>query len=733
MEKRFSCKGFIGGLVLVLIFMCGYAQPALAETTETSGTFRVMTYNVAGLPAILSEGNPSENTEQIGRLMKDYDIVAVQEDFHYHHVFLKTVNNFPYISHHKGSVPKGDGMNIFSKFPLGNTTRYRWDKLHGIFSDGSDELTPKGCSFNRVQLAPGAYVDVYNLHADAGRDAESTDARRDNFRQLARLINKYSAGNAVIVMGDTNARYLRAEDQIYKLLVEPTGLKDAWVEVVRDGDFPKPDAEKLAYVEEHAKDPDVDKDGPENEEVDKIFYRSGNGVDLEAIMFEAQDHVFIDSNGNPLSDHFPFAATFQYTTNTPESNKVYLSDMKIKTFLNGWGPVEYDRSNGEKDVRDGRAMNIEGSFFSKGLGVHADSYVEYELKGEFTKFQSYIGLDDENNGGSVIFEVFGDGKSLYKSGLIKDNTRPQYVSVDVTGVQNLGLRVYKATNGNGNDHANWAEAAVLRSEETEEGYMVNDTDPNIQYIGKFQRKAKRKYEYMDDVHQTIDHGDKYKYTFYGTGIEVLGVKDTTIGDQLVKIDGVSYGVSNAYMPDYTSMQKIFEVRDLPLGMHTIEVEMLSGGWMVLDAFKVYRPIQNFSYLSDLAWDYVTNGDGPMELDMSTGGGRKSDGRTLTINGRTFEKGLGVHSYSEVRYEINEKYSRFQSYIGIDDEVSKGNVRFRVLGDGKELYRSKEMNHKADAVFVDIDVRGVGQLMLIVDEVDGKGYDHADWADAKLIK
>lgn len=740
MEKTTGKRIIVGVLLLTLLF--GLSNFSFAQTTregeeirmsETSGTFRVLTYNVAGLPAIISEGDPGPNTKKIGTLMNQFDIVAVQEDFHYHHELVKTAVNFPYRSYHLGSVPKGDGINIFSKFPMGKTTRYKWNKTHGVFSDGSDELTPKGFSFNRVQVAPGAYIDIYNLHADAGRDTGSTEARHDNFKQLAGLMNKYSAGNAVIVMGDTNSRYLREEDKLYELLIEPTGLQDAWVEAVRDGVYPEPDTELLEDIEENAKNPEADKDGPNHEEVDKIFFRSGRGVQLTATAFEVQDEIFADTNGDPLSDHFPFSTTFEYTTSVPETNKVYLSDMKVRAAFNGWGPVEYDSSNGEKDDHDGRGLNILGSTFTKGLGVHANSSITYDLKGEFTRFQSYIGLDNEKRGGTVVFEVLGDGRSLYKSGVFTDKSRPKFISLDVTGVRTLTLIVDQATNGNKNDHADWAEAAVLRAEDTEEGFMVNDSDRNIRYSGNFAHKTNRSSDYMDDIHQTTEDGDKYTYTFYGTGIDVIGVKDKYMGDQLVTVDGVSYGVFNAKLPNYTSNQRIFEVRNLPLGNHTIEVEKVSDSWMLLDAFRVYKPIPTTTYLSDLPWDFVVNGYGPAELDMSNGEKGKGDGRTLTINGRRFSKGLGVHAYSEIRYDIGKKYSRFQSYIGLDDEVNKGKVMFKVFADGREIYRSSHMDSRANAAFVDLDVTGVSQLMLVVVDVDGKSHDHADWADAKLIR
>ena len=61
-------------------------------------------------------------------------------------------------------------------------------------------------SVGRHELAPGVVIDVYNLHADAGGGAGDEAARAAQFVQLAAFMSGYSAGNAVIVAGDTNLK-----------------------------------------------------------------------------------------------------------------------------------------------------------------------------------------------------------------------------------------------------------------------------------------------------------------------------------------------------------------------------------------------------------------------------------------------------------------------------------------------------------------------------------------------
>lgn len=133
---------------------------------------------------------------------------------------------------------------------------------------------------------------------------------------------------------------------------------------------------------------------------------------------------------------------------------------------NGWGPIEHDTSNGEAAVGDGNPMIIGGVHYSKGLGVHAASDVRYNLGGTYSRFIADVGLDDETgNGGSVAFQVFGDGILLFDSGVrFGDNTatgQPLRVDVNVAGVSELRLVVTDSGDGNGLDHADWGNARLL--------------------------------------------------------------------------------------------------------------------------------------------------------------------------------------------------------------------------------------------------------------------------------
>jgi hypothetical protein len=139
------------------------------------------------------------------------------------------------------------------------------------------------------------------------------------------------------------------------------------------------------------------------------------------------------------------------------------------------------------------------------------------------------------------------------------------------------------------------------------------------------------------------------------------------------------------------------------------------------------------YLSDLAPKSVKSGWGPMELNRSNGETGANDGKVMTLNGKTYTSGLGVHSDSEVHYVLGGQYGTFTADIGIDDEVgSKGSVSFQVWADGIMLYNSGKMTGSSDTRTINVNVQGRQELWLVVNSTgDGYSYDHADWANARL--
>jgi endonuclease/exonuclease/phosphatase family metal-dependent hydrolase len=285
--------------IVPLVAAVGLAAPASAQAV-TSGSFSVLSYNIAGLPLGIGDGDPETNTPIIGSRLGSYDVVHVQEDFNYH-AALYGADNHPHRTPTSGGVPFGSGLNTLSNFPFEDFQRVTWDDCS---SGSGDCLTPKGFTFMRARLAEGVWVDLYNLHTDAGVESGDLAARRANLAQVTAFIQSHSAGNAVIVYGDTNTRYTRSGDAIAEF-ASANGLSDPWVDLVRAGDAP--DKGEPALV---CDDATVDETC---EVVDKVLYRGSDHIDLDAVEYRNDHAAFRDGSGENLSDHYPIAVELDWT------------------------------------------------------------------------------------------------------------------------------------------------------------------------------------------------------------------------------------------------------------------------------------------------------------------------------------------------------------------------------------------------------------------------------------
>ena len=119
------------------------------------------------------------------------------------------------------------------------------------------------------------------------------------------------------------------------------------------------------------------------------------------------------------------------------------------------------------------------------------------------------------------------------------------------------------------------------------------------------------------------------------------------------------------------------------------------------------------------------------------------GGPLRIGRQNFTKGLGVHAYSKLEFELGGGYERFQATIGLDDTARPpggiagpqvASVVFRVLLDDKVLLEEAKTYGDAPQP-IDLAIEGGQRLTLIVDF--GKddlhmARDRADWARARIV-
>jgi len=109
-----------------------------------------------------------------------------------------------------------------------------------------------------------------------------------------------------------------------------------------------------------------------------------------------------------------------------------------------------------------------------------------------------------------------------------------------------------------------------------------------------------------------------------------------------------------------------------------------------------------------------------------------EGKPLSVGGKKYERGLGVHADSKISFLLNGKFSSLHVVPGPDD-AHKGLVEMKILVDGKQVFASGKVSSAGfQGKEVNIPVSGANELTLVVtDAGNGKGGDHASWADAYL--
>ena len=122
--------------------------------------------------------------------------------------------------------------------------------------------------------------------------------------------------------------------------------------------------------------------------------------------------------------------------------------------------VARDRAHG------GRAeMRMNGLQFRRGLGVGANSRIDLKLAGNWQLLRADLGIDDScRDAGGLQFQIWGDDRLLYDSGLVKAPgvVKPE---LDIRGLHTLSLRTLGAQGPRpAQVCANWANAALIGQE-----------------------------------------------------------------------------------------------------------------------------------------------------------------------------------------------------------------------------------------------------------------------------
>ncbi len=150
-----------------------------------------------------------------------------------------------------------------------------------------------------------------------------------------------------------------------------------------------------------------------------------------------------------------------------DPSAIYLGDMPWKSQVCGWKRKRTER----KRAISGLPIRLNGINYKRGLGLHANGEVVFELTGREEFFYATVGVDDAADAeGSVVFSVWGDDEKLFESGLMRKGEAEE-IAIKLDGLNELKLKASDGGDGIKGDHGNFADARFVVKEE-----LVERTD-----------------------------------------------------------------------------------------------------------------------------------------------------------------------------------------------------------------------------------------------------------------
>jgi hypothetical protein len=112
-------------------------------------------------------------------------------------------------------------------------------------------------------------------------------------------------------------------------------------------------------------------------------------------------------------------------------------------------------------------------------------------------------------------------------------------------------------------------------------------------------------------------------------------------------------------------------------------------------------------------------------------------KPITVNGASFERAIGTHASSTIRFPINKLFSAISGKVALPDYVrdkdgTTASVIFQLWLDGIQIWGSKRITPADPIQDFSVPVaNGTSLELRVTDAGDGNNNDHAVWLDVKL--
>ncbi len=171
---------------------------------------------------------------------------------------------------------------------------------------------------------------------------------------------------------------------------------------------------------------------------------------------------------------------------------------------------------------------------------------------------------------------------------------------------------------------------------------------------------------------------------------------------------------------------VLDSTDFAVGMNRLEMRCLMPDADTLTLHKdLFVAGEGVALVSEMPMKSYRQDWGEPQKDQTV------EHNGITLDKESFRYGIGSHADAVLEYDIAGRFSTLHGVIGLDDESACGDGAFFVVkGDDRELFRSNKM-YSTQKQIIEVDVSGVQNLQLVLEQGGNKDCDHGDWANAWL--
>jgi hypothetical protein len=126
--------------------------------------------------------------------------------------------------------------------------------------------------------------------------------------------------------------------------------------------------------------------------------------------------------------------------------RISLDELDLAAMSCGWERPQARQAVGGNPLRS-RVRR-----FERGVGTHAPSWFAIDTGGEALRFETQVGMDDEElvrGKGSAVFRIYADGRLVADSGVMHARQPAHRLSAELAGARVVVLEVSDAGDGSG--------------------------------------------------------------------------------------------------------------------------------------------------------------------------------------------------------------------------------------------------------------------------------------------